>query len=299
MNAVTVIIATTCETSRRSALMNAIQSVLNQKNAATDVITVVNGNRIDTACLEQLRSMPRVQVVEQAEGSYPKAIRTGRVQVQAPFFAFLDDDDEYLPDAIAQRIAPLFVDPTLDFVASNGLRRLRGKDYIVVKRPDAVRIDPLRALALGNWLASCGGLFRTASVGIEYFDGKTAYLEWTYLAYQLASTKSMAFVDEPTFVINDSPGSLSKSDAYAVAAAQVLRKILMLDLPGSVRCDVRKKLGRALHDIAGRKCAGGNWCQAWKYHVASLVCPGGLQYLLYSRKLIFPVTCPTQVPPCR
>lgn len=292
MNTVSVIIATTCETSRRSALLNAIDSVLSQKNVDTNVIAVVNGNRINMACLEQLRNTPRVEVVQQTKGSYPQAIRTGRSRVEAPFFAFLDDDDEYLPGAVERRIAPLLADPTLAFIASNGVRRLRGKDYTVVKMPDAVRTNPLCALARGNWLASCGGLFRTSSVGIEYFDGETAHLEWTYLAYQLALTRSMVFVDEPTFVINDSPDSLSKSDAYARAAAQVLPKILMLDLPEPVHRDVREKLGHALHDIAGRESAGGNWWRAWKYHIASLFCPNGLQYLLYSRKLIFPVKRP-------
>ena len=288
MNIVSVVIATTCEASRRTSLMNAIHSVLSQKTVETNVIAVVNGNRIDSECLEQLRNMPRVEIVMQAVGSYPRALQSGRARVQAPFFAFLDDDDEYLPGALEQRIALLLSDPTLDFVASNGLRRLGGFYYPVVKQAETVHLDPLLALASGNWLASCGGLFRTSTVGIDYFDGATSHLEWTFLAYKLALTRKCAFVDKPTFVINNSPGSLSKSDAYAEAEAHVLPKILTLNLPEPVRRDVRKKLGRALHNIATRKIARGKRWQAWRYHVASVCCLGGSQYLLFTRKLILP-----------
>ena len=45
--------------------------------------------------------------------------------------------------------------------------------------------DPLRALVIENWLASCGGLFRSDRVSIDYFDGVTRHYEWTFLAYSL------------------------------------------------------------------------------------------------------------------
>lgn len=289
MDTVSVIIATTCDKARRSSLMRAIDSVLSQQNVESNIIAVVNGTRIDEDCLERLRTIPRVEVLMQAEGSYPLALQSGRAHVRAPFFAFLDDDDEYLPNALERRIAPLLADPALAFVASNGLRRLQGSDHTVVKWPEAVHVDPLLALGRENWLSSCGGLFRTASVGVDYFDGRTAYLEWTFLAYQLALTRTLVFVEEPTFVINNSPGSLSKSDSYAEAEAKILPRILALDLPDPVRRDVRKKLGRAYHNISSRKSARGQWIQAWRYHIASVFCLGGSQYLLYSRKLLLPV----------
>lgn len=290
---VDVIIATTCEASRRQSLFSAIESVLTQQ-IKTNVIAVVNGSRINGDCLAALRSKKGVTVVEQAVGSYPLALRTGREVVTAPFYAFLDDDDEYLPGAVERRIAPLLADPTLGFVASNGLRRLNDIDYPVVKRPRDAQLHPLVALTRENWLASCGGLFRTESIGVEYFDGRTAHLEWTFLAYKLAITRTLAFVDEPTFIINDSAGSLSKSKNYADAEAQVLPRILDLELPIVVRRALKQKLGRCLHNIAARKTADGQWIQAWRYHLTSISYPGGWRYLMYSRKLLIPLPRPRQ-----
>lgn len=288
MDTVSVIIPTTCEASRRASLMRAIDSVLNQQGAQVTVIAVVNGNRIDPECLQQLQAMARVQVVRQEQGCQALAQRTGRACVVTAFFAFLDDDDEYLPVALKLRLAPLLREPGLDFVASNGLRRQKGVDQAVVTQVQAAERDPLLALASENWLASCGGLFRTARIGVDFFDGKTASLEWTLLAYKLASTRSMAFVDQPTFIINDTAGSLSKSEAYVQAEAGVLAQVLALDLPSAARRAVQEKLGRCLHNISARKSEQGDWAEAWRFHLASLGCLHGWKYLLYSRKLLLP-----------
>lgn len=288
MNSVSVIIATTCETKRRHSLFKAVRSVLDQEGANVDVIAVVNGGRVDCECLQELRLTPGVKVIIESVGSYPKAIQIGRKNVVAPFFGFLDDDDEYLPNAVANRIGPLLSDSSLAFVASNGLRRLGDVDHTVVKDADLANKQPLQSLARENWLASCGGLFRSSSIGPEFFDGKTAHLEWTFIAYKLALTKTSMFVNIPTFIINDSAGSLSKSDAYSEAEADVLPKILSLELPISVNRAVKEKLGRALHNIASRKSEKGEWFLAWRFHIASVLCRGGWKYLLYTRKLILP-----------
>ncbi|QYF95081.1 glycosyltransferase family 2 protein [Massilia sp. PAMC28688] len=288
-SSVSVVIATTCEARRRQSLMNAVDSVLAQEGVSVKVIAVVNGDRVDEDCLSELQNRPGVQVVREVLGSYPYALQIGRINVDTPFFAFLDDDDEYLPSAIKNRLAPLLSDPSLTFVASNGWRRLGGMDQAVVKNTGLAQRSPLVALARENWLASCGGMFRTSAVGSEYFDGRTAHLEWTFIAYKLALSHRSEFVDIPTFVINDSAGSLSKSDGYAEAEGEVLPKILALNLPKAVRRDVQEKLGRCLHNIAARKSANGDWWHAWRLHVASILCRGGWRYLLYSRKLVLPM----------
>lgn len=206
LNRTGVIIPTTCEARRWTSLKRAIASALSQENTDAEVIVVVNGTRFDPVCYEELRNMPGLTVAYQKEGSLPLAQQFGRVQVTAPFFSFLDDDDEYLPGALKHRLRPLLADKTVDFVASNGYRVLGDRDHIALTNIDAIRRDPLLALSVENWLVSCGSLFRSCSVSAEYFDGKTAYFEWTLLAYKLASTLKMAFVDVPTFRIHDSPG---------------------------------------------------------------------------------------------
>jgi glycosyltransferase involved in cell wall biosynthesis len=286
LDSVNVIIPTTCEASRWISLKRAILSVTTQENANADVIVVVNGDRFDPMCYDELCAMKNLTVVYQSEGSLPRALRLGRSLVTASTFAFLDDDDEYLPGALLHRLKPLLAVRTLDFVASNGYRYIGSHDRPLLANVDAVRHDPIRALLSENWLASCGGLFRTSSVLLEHFDGETRYLEWTYLAYKLASTLQMTFVDVPTFRIYDSPGSLSKSTAYQEAEAAVLAKIARLELPTDVKRSIRAKIGRRFHDLANHSLMRGDYAAAWRYHLTSLRYPKGWEYLLYSRKLL-------------
>jgi hypothetical protein len=283
---VSVIIPTTCEARRWESLQRAIDSARDSTGVEVSVIVVVNGKRFDPACLDELKSRTDLAVAYREEGSAPLAQRHGRSMVQTGFFAFLDDDDEYLPQALAHRCAPLLADPSLGFVATNGYRRLGTEDRVVVTDAKAVEANPLAALTRENWLASCGGLFRTSSVTLDYFDEPAPFLEWTYLAYRLALDFRMAFVDLPTFRINDTPASLSKSGAYRDAELSVLMRIAALPLPPAVARQVRGKVGRVLHDLSYDARLQGQLARAWTFHARSLLLPGGWRYLGYSRKLL-------------
>ncbi len=286
MNRISIIIPTTCEASRRASLRRAIASVTSQENVEVEVIVVVNGKRFDPAYYEELCGAPNLKVVYREEGNLPLAIRYGRSLVTAPSFAFLDDDDEYLPGALWRRLQPMLADETLGYVVSNGYSQSAGRDEPAVRHVDAVCKDPLRALLGENWLASCGGLFRSSSVGVDCFDGSTRYFEWTYLAYKLASSLKMVFVDVPTYRIYDSANSLSKSEAYLNAEIPVLAKILDLELPQDVKLSLREKMGRAYHTLSNFYRRKGELRRAWRFHLTSLGYPGGLRYLAYSRRLL-------------
>jgi glycosyltransferase involved in cell wall biosynthesis len=271
---------------RWPSLNRAISSVILQEGVVVDVIVIVNGTRFDHNCYEELKARPELTVVYQEEGSLPLALRLGRSLVTAPAFAFLDDDDEYLPGTLRNRVQPLLVDKTIDYVVSNGYRCIGGQDRPHLTDLSSIRRDALEALSTQNWLASCGGLFRSSSVHIDYFDGKTAYFEWTFLAYKLASTLKMAFVEAHTFRIHDSPASLSKSDVYKETEIQVLAKILVLDLPSVVKQSVRAKAGWAYHSLSGHYLQKGRVGLAWRHHLTSLLFPGGWHYVAYTRKLL-------------
>jgi glycosyltransferase involved in cell wall biosynthesis len=283
---VSVIIPTTCERVRWDALERAIGGVLSQQGVATQVIAVVNGKRYDADCLEALKRKEGVTVLYRSTGSAPLAQAAGREAVSTPFFAFLDDDDEYLPGALAIRLAPLLADPALDFVVTDGYRALGGRDELAVGDQGAIAADPIGALCKRNWMASCAGLFRTRSVTPDYFADPAPYMEWTYLAFRLAGQLRMRWLDTPTYRINDSPASLSKSEAYLESELDILRRVLALPLPAPVRGAVRRKLGRACHVFAEQSRGRGRLAQAWRFHLDSLVQPGGWRYLAYSRKLL-------------
>lgn len=286
MNKISVIIPTTCEARRWASLKRAIASVTAQENVNVELIVVVNGLRLDPECYEELRSLPGLNVVYLDKGDLPLAVKHGRSLVTAPFFAFLDDDDEYLPGALWMRLQPLLVDDATGYVVSNGYSCMDGRDEQAIANVEAVQNDPMRALLKENWLASCGGLYRSSSVSSEYFDGKTRYLEWTLLAYKLTSSMSMVFVDKPTYRIHDSPESLSKSEAFREAEIGVLNQILALDLPADIKNGLRIKMGHAYHSLSNFYRRKGDLKRAWRCHLASLRCPEGYRYLIYSRRLL-------------
>lgn len=286
-SSVCIIIPSTCELRRFEGLRRAIDSILGQEEVAVRVLVVVNGQRVDPDCFRRLQSRQDIEVRYESEGSSVKAIGIGRDLVREPFFGFLDDDDEYLPGALANRIAPMLRDASIDFVASNGLRcNEQGIDEPFLTDTASIESAPLEELTRANWLASCGGLFRTASVVPGDFDPSVRYFEWTYLAYLLACTRRMGFVDQATFRIHSTPGSLSKSLAYQTAETCVLQKVLELKLPKPVRVLVKAKLSAAHHDAAELAYAQGEQGTAWRHHLRSLLLPGGLRYLAFSRHLM-------------
>ena len=251
------------------------------------ILVVANGSRVDKALTEAIGARPRVRVAFQRQGSLPAAMRYGRSLVETPLFGFLDDDDEYLPDALDIRVACMSADPSVDVVATNGYTSTGGVDRIRHEHPECAAADPLHALIRENWLASCGGLYRSARVPIDFFDGVTRHYEWTVLAYKLAAARKVLYVNKPTFRVYDSPGSLSKSHEFRTAEPDVLEQILALpNLPTDLKHALRRKIGRAHHGLSTMYLASGDRRAAMKHHMASLVAPGGLSFLLYTRRLL-------------
>ncbi|MFG6457980.1 glycosyltransferase family 2 protein [Roseateles sp. BYS96W] len=282
---VTIIIPTTCEARRSAALGRAIDSILGTADTPPTILLVVNGSRYDAELLERLRQDARLQVVYESVGSLPRALRIGRDAVRTEYFGFLDDDDEYVGDAVTVRRRHLDEHPDVDVVVCNGLREHHGQDQPFLTEFAGAAREPLQAMTRANWLASCGAMYRSARVTADFFDERFKYLEWTLLGFKLAATRRLAFIDQPTFRINDTPESLSKSEAYEISQAQVLEEILRLALPADVQRAIRRKLASAHHTLSDHYRAQGHWKQAWGHHLKSLRLPGGLAYLGYSRRL--------------
>jgi len=284
---ISVIIPTTCESDRRTSLLRAIDSVLNQQGTTVELIVVANGSRVDPALLNSLRARSDLRLFYLDTGNLPLAQRYGRSQVTQDFFAFLDDDDEYLPGALATRVAPMLKQPDLDVVVTNGYRMGQG-EHIQIKNGAAVNSDPLLALMSENWMASCAGLFRTSAITREFFDGKTNFFEWTLMAFRIVSAgHKLTFLDVPTYRIHDTPNSLSKSEEYQRAVVQILELLLTFDSSPGVRRALKEKLANAFHSVSDSYKQIGDRSQAWQYHLKSLLQPGGLKYLTYTRRLLF------------
>ena len=283
---ITAIIPTTCESSRGPLLRRAILSVVDQIPEDGLIRIVANGDRIDESVVRMAEGFPQTRVERLEEASVARAQQLGRRLVTTEFFCFLDDDDEYLNNAFTTRLNELRADPSVDVVVTNGFERIDNDARINLEHLALAQADPLRALLRENWLASCAGLFRTRSVTPDYFDGRTCFLEWTLLAYKLASRLVIRFIDIPTYRIHSSHSSVSKSRDYREAQPRVLATIADMDLPADVRRAVKSKISNAEHSLSTYYLHQGDWKQAVRHHFKSLGSCTGLKFVPYSRKLL-------------
>lgn len=285
--AIDVVIRSTLETGRKEKILRAIGSIQRQQGVHATPIVVANGDRYDASLRDALSSRQDVRFTYFPEASTGRAMRVGRELVTAPFFAFLDDDDELLPHGLSVRLDQMRREPLPDVVVTSGYFEQNGAREMHLPDIEADQDDPLFAITKRCWLSSCSGLFRSERVTVDYFDGTTDYQEMTLLAFRLALAQMrIRFLAEPTYVIHDTPGSLSKTRAHAEAAEKVIEKMLSYQTPAHVRKSLKEKYGNALHVLAETYGAEGRRLKAWRYHLRSMRPPHTFQYLAYTRKLI-------------
>jgi len=284
---VSVIIPTMATAARAGALERVLASLRSQVGAKALPIVVANGSSRDREVVEWLSRRRDLHLIEREEGSLAKAVAQGRTTVETEFFSILDDDDEYLPEALAIRVSAMESAERPDVAVTSGFRQIGGSDEPCLPDIESFARDPIAALVQVNWLASCAGLYRTDSIGAEFFATMPNYLEWTYVAFVLALEKRIAFVGRPTYRIHtETPGSLSKSRQMLLETPSVLRRILELELPVSVRPQMERKYRGALHQAADFELRDRRLVSAWKLHWKSLAYGRGLRYLPFTRHFI-------------
>jgi glycosyltransferase involved in cell wall biosynthesis len=285
MTGLDVIIRTMASAARGSTLLRAIDSLTRQQGVLVRPIVVVNGGCRDPQVMAALRRRRDIALIE-IEGGLNDASRAGREAVSTACFAFLDDDDEYLPGSAALRVAALRDDPSADLAVGNGIfQPLAAPAYPIIADVAAARIDPWASLGQTNWLASCGGTFRTSAFPVQWFTDLPQF-EWTWLAYRSLLERRIVFIDALTYVIHDTPCSASKSEAMDLAQMTLARKLLTLDLPPQERLKVVRRASSFLHSLSESNLRQGRRWAAALYHLRSVTAPGGWRYLPYTRHLI-------------
>ncbi|UCF20663.1 MAG: glycosyltransferase family 2 protein [Gemmatimonadota bacterium] len=285
--AVTVIIPTRALRERAAVIRRAIDSVLSQAGVRAVPLIVVNGTGRDPELVQAMTSDPRLRVLCQEEAGIPAALRAGRQVLDTPWFADLDDDDLFLPGALALRVDALEKRPDCCAVITNGYRRSAAGD--VLNAPDDldVEADPMRALIRRNWLLPGGYLCRTEAVEPAAFEGMPRYLERTYFALWLLTHCQIIWLKQPTVVYHlETPQAEWRSRKAGLAQADALRQILTLELPADVRAVFRARVGRACHAASDREYREGALREAWRWHLRSLRESGGWRFLPYSRHLL-------------
>lgn len=286
-----VVVRTLADAQRSDGLFRALDSIRNQNGTSARAIVVVNGDRYDPYTLAELERRPGMILHRLRRASTAGALAAGRRLVTAPYFAYLDDDDVLIADSLLEPVVWLESHPDCDVLISNGhFVKESGALSEFIHIADHIRIrQPALSLLDDGWLAPGAFVCRTKSVPEKMLDLGWDQMEWTHLAFEIcAANKRLHFMDLPTALYYDTPGSMSKDRAHLEAALDLMRSIRSDSrMSAEVRKKADKKYRNVLHMLAARCCAEGDIKRAWRYHLASMRPPCTLNYLLFSRKLLW------------
>jgi glycosyltransferase involved in cell wall biosynthesis len=285
---VSIIIPTTCESARCKLLLRAIDSIFNQSGANFEIIIVVNGDRYDSQFVSNLECQPNLKLIRLEKANVSIARYVGVRHVTSDYFCFIDDDDEFLPEAFAIRLA-VFDKVDADVVVTNGFIHADGKDNVVVTPEFAKQIlkNPAESFLSRNWFGTASAFFRTKSFDPEIFNISFKYYEWTYLFFLILSKLKKIYFDEAVTYrkYEDNPMSISKTIEYIMAYPEFLLKLKCLPLEIYIKQIIHEKYITALNMQSNQEMQRGELGMAWKSHIKCLS-HGGWRYFAYTRHLL-------------
>jgi glycosyltransferase involved in cell wall biosynthesis len=196
---------------RPDLVLRSVRSVLAQTYSAVDVIVVIDGEDQATRAVLQKLSDPRVHVTPLRESvGAAEARNIGVRQAAGEWIAFLDDDDEWLPEKIEKQMR-LAGDLKCEFpIISCRLRvQTPSREYVWPRRLPAPR-EPVseyvlarRGLFQGEGVVSTITLLvpRRLLLRVPFQPEQRRHQEWDWIfrAVHQAGAE-LCFVDEPLAV---------------------------------------------------------------------------------------------------
>jgi len=284
---ITIVIASLCNEARSDLLRRACDSIRAMAgDLPYSIMVVANGRNVDTRVLEWLGERADVQLVRLQSGSHPLARRVGAEMADSELLGFIDDDDELMPDTLAQKLAYFREHPDVDVLVTDGLR-INGSSVTRIFPPGGERsTDLVETMMRASWGAGALTL-RLRNVDLAAFDAECRHMEWTLTALQLARHHAVGYLDEPTYrYYEDTPNSLSKLANHNLAGPAVWRRLSEAYAGTRYEQMVRRRYGTVCHAVSWECSRRGKMGDAWRFHAESLRCPGGLSYMPLTAKLL-------------
>jgi len=288
--AIDIVVRSLADAVRSKLLFRALDSIQNQAGINARPIVVVNGQRFDNRVIQALENNQGIKLHIQQEASAGLALDAGRLLVTAPYFAFLDDDDVFIGGALQEPLIWLENHSQCDVLITNKYIVKDDKKILEMPNLKDYAIDPALSLMDESWLTAGNGIFRTCSINSALLSVNRDNQEWTHIAFRLCvEGKHLHFMDVPTAIYYDTPGSLSKGLKHQEAALdllQLIRHEYRADI--QVRKRAEHKYRNTLHVLATSYWKHGRYGRAWRYHLASMRPPHTFKYLLFTRKMLWP-----------
>lgn len=190
---------------RHSAIGDALQSLVRQTYHHWEAIVVDDCSTDGTSRVveEYTRKDARFRLLSHAERKGAQAARNSGIRAaQGRWIAFLDSDDQWVPDSLASR---------LRVMEEKGFDVVHSDCYVIGPNATELRrygIPPMEGQIYTELLRRPGPLFQGLVVSKEALnrircldENIASFQEWD-TAIQLAKCHEFAFLPEPTFIYN-------------------------------------------------------------------------------------------------
>ncbi len=197
---ITVVIPTY---NRRDLVIEAIQSVLNQRQDTIEIIVVDDGSTDETVDHLAALDLP-VRIIRLPHtGVIARARNAGIEHARGAFISFLDSDDLWLPDKLRLQLDYLLAHPEASVLYANQYRQEKGRIL------DQTRFDRFPPRSRAFYRDSFDGLFiQTSSVIVRrevfqtvgLFDEGLLLYEDADMWSRLSEQYELAFIEKPLVV---------------------------------------------------------------------------------------------------
>jgi len=209
---------------RAETVVAAVASALAQTHAPLEVVVCDDGSTDDSE--QRIRAIPdhRVRWLPGSRGGRPAIPRNRGVAVaQGEWLAFLDSDDEWLPDKLARQLAAVRVTGRLA-CCTNAWRIFPDLDRREVMRSGADGVRALADLLEGNdVICSSALVHRSLMAHAEGFPEAAVLkaLEDYALWLRIACFTDFDHVAEPLVLYRDEPAASVRADGLDAKAQRV------------------------------------------------------------------------------
>jgi len=213
-------------------LAAALDSVFAQTYQDFEIIVVDDGSTDDTSAVAA-RFSPRIRYIRQENRGLPAARNRGIRAAESPYIAFLDADDAWFPEKLAEQIPAFSADPEIGLVYSD-LRVVYDDGQVV---PSFLRTRPLagsgyvfdRIIRCGFIIPSSVVVRRSCIDQVGLFDESMRSHEDVELWSRICHRWKVKLVFQPLVMRRQRAGSLTESeDLRSLYGLKFYQKVMQI-----------------------------------------------------------------------